>query len=175
MSASIPAEDPPARGFRWARIDRKGRCQVAGRGLIPPRRGGGDDRDESGDRLRMPVPPATVAATHLAASAVSLVDATDPKRSGIDDLGELADILDRLLAAQRHVTDALGNIATRVDARLAYALTDRPGNDVNEDVTALVEVLLAASAAAEHTAGALGHATPIVTALVESTGRDTRL
>lgn len=139
---------------------------MSGREQIPPRHDD-DGHGEHTSHFGMPVPPATVAATHLAASAASLADATRAGSAGIADLGDLTDVLEQLLAAQRRLTDVLGNVAGRVDATPID--TADP-----EDVTALVEVLLAASTAAEHTAGALGHAGPIITALVESAGRDTR-
>lgn len=129
---------------------------------------GRDPQDGDPARLRMPPLPATVAATHLAASAVSLAEATRPGCAGIADLGELADVLEALLSTQRQLTDVLGNLAGRVDATPVD--TADP-----EDVTALVEVLLAASTAAEHTAGALGQTAPIVAALLREAGRDTRL
>ena len=109
--------------------------------------------------------PATIAADHLRACAATLAN---PAVS-IPDLGDLTDVVDALIGAQRHLALTLSGLANRVSANSALAAAS------GTDVTALTEILVAASAAAGHTADALGEAAPALDVLLDMVGSDTRL
>ncbi len=109
--------------------------------------------------------PATIAADHLRACAATLAN---PSVS-IPDLGDLTDVVDALIGAQRHLALTLSGLADRVSANTALAAAS------GTDVAALTEILAAASAAAGHTADALGEAAPALDVLLDTVGSDTRL
>lgn len=109
--------------------------------------------------------PATIAADHLRACAASLAS---PDVS-IPNLGDLTDVVDALIGAQRLLALTLSGLADRVAANTGLAAAS--GNDV----TALTEILAAASTAAGHTADALGEAAPALDVLLDTVGSDTRL
>ena len=113
----------------------------------------------------LPELPATIAADHLRACAATLAN----PRANIPNLGDLTDVVDALIGAQRHLAMTLSGLADRVTAnsRLAAASYN--------DVSALTEILHAASAAAGHTADALGEAAPALDVLLDTVGSDTRL
>jgi len=118
----------------------------------------------SGDGA-LPELPATIAADHLRACAATLAN----PRANIPDLGDLTDVVDALIGAQRHLALTLSGLADRVGANSALAAAS--GNDVS----ALTEILNAASAAAGHTADALGEAAPALDVLLDTVGSNTRL
>lgn len=109
--------------------------------------------------------PATIAADHLRACAATLAN----PRANIPNLGDLTDVVDALIGAQRHLAMTLSGLADRVAANSGLAAAS--GNDVS----ALTEILTAASAAAGHTADALGEAAPALDVLLDTVGSDTRL
>ncbi|HEV3358909.1 MAG TPA: hypothetical protein VG247_19080 [Pseudonocardiaceae bacterium] len=109
--------------------------------------------------------PATIAADHLRACAATLANPT----VSIPDLGDLTDVVDALIGAQRHLALTLAGLANRVSANSALAAAS------GTDVTALREILVAASTAAGHTADALGEAAPALDVLLDMVGSDTRL
>ncbi|HEX4220931.1 MAG TPA: hypothetical protein VHZ97_01070 [Pseudonocardiaceae bacterium] len=109
--------------------------------------------------------PATIAADHLRACAATLAN----PRANIPNLGDLTDVVDALIGAQRHLALTLSGLADRVAANTGLAAA------VGNDVSALTEILAAASAAAGHTADALGEAAPALDVLLDTVGSDTRL
>jgi hypothetical protein len=102
-------------------------------------------------------------ASHLEASAAGLAEGTVPRRVGecVSTAGELAAIIEHLLAGQRHLSATLAQLAGYVRNR---------GLD-----GALTEVLTAAAEASGYTAEALAQSGPMVQAVVDATGADTRL
>jgi hypothetical protein len=123
-----------------------------------------DDGDD-GPEGQAPELPATIAADHLRACAATLANS----RANIPNLGDLTDVVDALIGAQRHLALALSGLADRVAASSGLAAAS--GNDVS----ALTEILTAASAASGHTADALGEAAPALDVLLDTVGSDTRL
>jgi hypothetical protein len=109
--------------------------------------------------------PATIAADHLRACAATLAD----PRANIPNLGDLTDVVDALIGAQRHLAMTLSGLAQRVTTTSGLAAAS------GTDVSALTEILTAASAAAGHTADALGEAAPALDVLLDTVGSDTRL
>jgi hypothetical protein len=113
--------------------------------------------------LEMPVLPGSVVASHLQASAASLAAGTAGMRADacVGTAGELAAIVDHLVAGQRCLRAAL--------SQLAGYTRDR-GLD-----PALFEVLVAAAEAAGHSADALAESRPLVQVVLDVTGAETRL
>ena len=128
---------------------------MSGRELIPP------GRDEDGTTA-LPVLPGTVAAAHLAACAAGLVEDTAAGRIDgcVRDFAELAELVDRLVAGQRHLAIALTQVADR--------LPDRSPDVVPRDaarsaqLAALAEVLRAAATATGYAADALAESGPVI-------------
>ena len=130
--------------------------------LIPS----GDDGDDGDDAAgAAPELPATIAADHLRACAATLAN----PRANIPNLGDLTDVVDALIGAQRHLALTLSGLADRVAANSGLAAAS------GTDVSALTEILTAACAAAGHTADALGEAAPALDVLMDTVGSDTRL
>jgi hypothetical protein len=113
--------------------------------------------------LEMPVLPGSVVASHLQASAASLAAGTAGMRADacVGTAGELAAIVDHLVAGQRCLRAAL--------SQLAGYTRDR-GLD-----PALFEVLVAAAEATGHSADALAESRPLVQLVLDVTGAETRL
>lgn len=113
--------------------------------------------------LGMSVLPGGVVASHLEASAAELVSGTEPGRAdvGVGTAGELAAIVDHLVAGQRHVATALAQLAGYVRER---------GLDEG-----LSEVFSAAGEASGYSADALVAAVPLLRVVLDVTGPDTRL
>lgn len=109
--------------------------------------------------------PATIAADHLRACAATLAN----PRASIPNLGDLTDVVDALIGAQRHLAMTLSGLADRVTANTGLAAAS------GTDVAALTDILAAAAAAAGHTADALGEAAPALDVLLDMVGSDTRL
>ena len=111
----------------------------------------------------MSVLPGSVVASHLRASAAGLADGTVAGRADacVGTPGELAAIIDGLVAGQRHIAAALDNLAGYVrDHRLDGALT---------------EVLRAAAEASGYSADALAESRPLLQVVLDVTGPETRL
>jgi hypothetical protein len=110
-----------------------------------------------------PVLPASVLAAHIEASAAGLADGTVRRRVGtcVETAGELATVIEHLVAGQRHLSAALGQLGEYVRRR---------GLD-----PALVEVLRAAAEAAGFSADALAESRPLVQGVLDVTGADTHL
>lgn len=113
--------------------------------------------------LGMSVLPGSVMAAHLETSAAGLAEGTVPRRVGecVGTAGELAAVVERLLAGQRHISATLAQLAGYVRNR---------GLDGS-----LTEVLTAAAEASGYTAQALEQTGPMVRAVLDATGPDTRL
>ena len=109
-----------------------------------------------------PILPATVAAAHLEACAAELAGA---RLAGPDDVAAIVPVLAR---AQRQLAAALGNLARHTDGGPPCGAKVV---GLSAEVSALTEVLHAASDAADATADALGEALPLLENL---TGDDTR-
>jgi hypothetical protein len=113
--------------------------------------------------LGMSVLPGSVVAAHLRSSAASLAGGTAADRvdACVGTAGELAAIVDSLVAGQQDIAAAL--------VRLADYTRDR-GLD-----GALNEVLRAAAEASGYSAEALAAGVPLVQGVLDVTGADTRL
>jgi hypothetical protein len=111
----------------------------------------------------MSVLPGSVVAAHLRSSAASLADGTASDRvdACVGTAGELAAIVDSLVAGQQDIAAAL--------VRLADYTRER-GLD-----GALNEVLRAAAEASGYSAEALAAGVPLVQGVLDVTGADTRL
>lgn len=81
--------------------------------------------------------PATVVTAHLRSCAAELATATVPR-------GELTEVVEHLIAGQRHIAAALVRLSDRLD-----------GDAATSDSAALAEVLRAAATATGHAADAL--------------------
>jgi hypothetical protein len=113
--------------------------------------------------LGMTVLPGSVVASHLHSSADGLADGTVPARvrSCVDTPGELAEIIEHLVAGQRQISATLAQLADYVgDRRLDRSLS---------------EVLRASAEAAGFSADALAESVPLVQVVLDVTGADTRL
>jgi hypothetical protein len=111
----------------------------------------------------MTVLPGSVVASHLHASASGLADGTVPARarSCVETPGELATIIDHLVAGQREIAASLAQLADYVrDRKLDRALS---------------EVLRASAEAAGFSSDALAEAQPLAQVVLDVTGADTRL
>jgi hypothetical protein len=111
--------------------------------------------------------PATVAATHLTASAAELA-----KDAAVGDLADLTAVIDQLVAGQQHIATALAKLADHIaDRHRDGALTavDAP------EITALTEVLAAAADATGHAAGALAQSGPVLDIVLAAAGPDARI
>lgn len=113
--------------------------------------------------LGMSVLPGSVVAAHLQASAAALADGTAPERVGacVGTAGELATIIEHVVAGQRYLSAALAQLGDYVGARRVDP--------------ALVEVLGAAAEAAGHSADALAESRSLVQVVLDVTGADTHL
>ena len=113
--------------------------------------------------LGMSVLPGSVLASHIEASAAGLADGTARRRVGacVETAGELAAVVEHLIAGQQHISAALGQLGDYVCRR---------GLD-----PALVEVLRAAAQAAGFSADALEESRPLVQGVLDVTGADTHL
>jgi ABC-type transporter Mla subunit MlaD len=113
--------------------------------------------------LGMSVLPGSVVASHLQASAAALADGTAASRADVcvGTAGELATVLEQMLAAQRFISATLDQLAAYVRHR---RLDD-----------ALSEVLGASAEAAGHTADALAESRPLLHGVLDVIGEDTRL
>ncbi|WP_211765545.1 hypothetical protein [Kutzneria sp. CA-103260] len=109
-----------------------------------------------------PILPATVAAAHLKSCAAELAGA---EFNGMDDVQAIVPVLAR---AQRQLAVALGNLARHADGGPAGGAGVI---DLSAAVTALAEVLCAASDAADATADALDESLPLLESLADG---DTR-
>ncbi len=111
----------------------------------------------------MTVLPGSVLASHLHASASGLADGTSPARAPecVGTPGELAAIIDHLVAGQRQIAASL--------AQLAGYVHDRRVDRV------LSEVLRASAEAAGFAADALAESQSLVQGVLDVTGADTRL
>lgn len=111
----------------------------------------------------MSVLPGSVVASHLEASAAGLADGTTAPRVGacVGTAGELAAIVEHLVAGQRHIAAALGQLADYVRGRRVDG--------------ALSEVLSAAAEASGHSAEALTEARPLLDVVLDMIGAETRL
>ena len=109
----------------------------------------------------MTVLPGSVVASHLQASAASLADGTVARRADlcVGTAGELAAIVEHLVAGQRHISATLGQLADYVRDR---------GLD-----RALAEVLEASALAAGYAADALAESGPLVHSVQDAFGEDT--
>lgn len=109
----------------------------------------------------MTVLPGSVVASHLHSSAAGLADGTVPARarSCVETPGELADVIEHLVAAQQQISVALGHL----------------GHYVRPLDTALSEVLRASAEASGYAAEALAESRPLVQGVLDVTGTDTRL
>src|SRR5436305_13072901 len=112
--------------------------------------------------LGMTVLPGSVVAAHLHSSAAGLADGTIPARvrSCVETPGELAEIVERLVAGQQQISVALGHLAQYV--RLL-------------DAGALAEAFRASPGASGYAAEALAESRPLVQGILDVTGADTRL
>jgi hypothetical protein len=87
------------------------------------------------------------------------------------DVHDLAEVIRRLIAGQRHISAALGQVAGYLrDQRDTGPLGVVP----SEDLAALTEVLRAAASATGYSADALAETAPLLDVLVESAGGDNR-
>jgi hypothetical protein len=113
--------------------------------------------------LEMSVLPGTVLASHIEASAAGLAEGTVRRRAGacVETAADLAAVVEHLIAGQRHLSAALGQLGDYVRRR---------GLD-----PALVEVLTAAGKAAGFSADALAESRPLVQGVLDVTGADTHL
>ncbi|HET9144356.1 hypothetical protein [Actinophytocola sp.] len=113
--------------------------------------------------LGMSVFPGSVVAAHLQASAASLADGTAARTADacVGTAGELAAIVDHLVAGQRSLRAALSHLAE---------YTRDHGLD-----PALFEVLSASAAAAGHSADAIAESRPLLQVVLDVTGPETRL
>ena len=109
----------------------------------------------------MTVLPGSVLASHLRSSAAGLEEGTVPRRAGecVETPGELAAIIEHLVAGQRHISATL--------AQLAHYVRGLDGS--------LSEVLRASAEAAGYSAEALAESRPLVQVVLDVTGADTRL
>lgn len=136
----------------------KGGDRVAGR----------DDERAAPDHA-LPTLPATVIATHFAASAAELAHGDT---SHIGDLADLANVVEQLVTGQRHVAAALAKLSDHLAQRQAGgALAAAQG----ADVAALADVLAAAAAASGHAAGALSQSGPVLDIVLAAAGPDARI
>ncbi len=138
---------------------------MPGREPIPP---------QDGTESELPILPATVAAAHLSSCATGLARATTAANAphGIGEVGALAEVIRSLVQGQRQLACTLANLADRVAAGEANgSLAAAP----RSELSALTEILTAASNAAGHTADALAETSPALDVLLESVGSDTRL
>lgn len=119
------------------------------------------------DPPRLALPP-TVVAAHLRTCAEELAGSLQPGGSPAT-AGELAEVVEQLVAGQQALASALAGLAVRVDA--ADSLAAAPPVDL-EVVT---EVLRAAATAVACSAEALDEARPSFECVSESAGPDTRL
>ena len=126
--------------------------------------------------VSLPTLPASVAAAHLTASAAELAGDTVAGRAGaapaVEDLAELAAVVDQLVAGQRYVAAALARLANHVNDR------HRDGalaTVASHDVAALAEVLAVAATATGHAAGALAQGRPVLDILAASAGPDAKI
>jgi hypothetical protein len=111
----------------------------------------------------MSVLPGSVVAAHFQASAAGLAEgvAADRVDACVGTAGELAEIVDNLVAGQRQVAVALGRLADYVrDRRVDVALS---------------EVLRAAGEASGFSADALAEGIPLLQVVLDVTGGETRL
>jgi len=110
----------------------------------------------------MTVLPGSVLASHLRSSAAGLEEGTAPRQAGecVETPGELADIIEQLVAGQRHISATLAQLAHYVRGL---------------DDGALSEVLRASAEAAGYSAEALAESRPLVQVVLDVTGADTRL
>jgi hypothetical protein len=111
--------------------------------------------------LGMTVLPGSVVASHLHSSAAGLADGTVPARARecVGTPGELAEIIEHLVAGQQQISATL--------AQLAHYVRGLDGS--------LSEVLRASAEAAGYSAEALAESRPLVQVVLEVTGADTRL
>ena len=111
--------------------------------------------------LGMTVLPGNVVASHLHSSAAGLADGTVPARARlcVETPGELAEIIEHLVAGQQQISVALGHLAQYVRG-LDGALSD---------------VLRASAEASGYAAEALAESRPLVQVVLDVTGGDTRL
>lgn len=118
--------------------------------------------------------PGTVLAAHLDACAAGLADSTTSQRVAtcVGTAGELAEILDHLVAGQHHLSVTLARLAGHLRDRRQAGAVDAA---VLEDLAALTDVLRAAAQAAGYSAQALAESGPVVAAVVEAAGGGTRL
>ena len=109
----------------------------------------------------MTVLPGSVLASHLRSSAAGLEEGTAPRQAGecVETPGELAAIIEHLVAGQRHISATL--------AQLAHYVRGLDGS--------LSEVLRASAEAAGYSAEALAESRPLVQVVLDVTGADTRL
>jgi hypothetical protein len=107
--------------------------------------------------------PGSVVAAHLQASADALADGTTPRRAGacVETAGELATVIEHLVASQRSISTALAQLAGYANARRLDS--------------ALVDVLSAAADAAGYAGDALAESRPLVQGVLDVTGTDTHL
>lgn len=115
--------------------------------------------------LEPSVLPVTVAASHLRACAAEL------ENSDTAGLGELTTVIREVVAAQRHLSAALGGLAGRVADGRGAALAGVPA----PELTALTDILQAAANAFGYSADALTESEPLARFLADFAGTDTRL
>ncbi|MQA10636.1 MAG: hypothetical protein GEU98_19195 [Pseudonocardiaceae bacterium] len=118
--------------------------------------------------------PGTVAAAHLESCAAGLAGGVGPAnvRECLGRVGDLAEVIQYLVAGQQHISSTLAGLAEHVhDRHVAGPLATAP----MDDVVALTEVLRAAASAARHSAEALAETAPMLENVAESAGPDTRL
>lgn len=111
----------------------------------------------------MTVLPGSVVASHLQSSAAGLAKGTVPQVAGecVGTPGELAAIIESLVAGQQYISATLAQLADFVhDRRLDRALS---------------EVLRASAEASGFSADALAESLPLVQVVLDVTGADTRL
>ncbi|SFO84359.1 hypothetical protein SAMN05421810_101148 [Amycolatopsis arida] len=108
---------------------------------------------------------ATVAATHLEACAAELAV------TGVGTVADLAEVLRRLTASQRHLAAALTHLAGLVRDGDAEGLATAPAPDLE----ALTEVLHAAATASGCAADALAESAPVLRTLVRTDDENTHL
>jgi hypothetical protein len=109
----------------------------------------------------MTVLPGSVVASHLRSSAAGLADGTVPARarSCVETPGDLAEIIENLVAGQQQISVALGHLA-----QLARGLDGQ-----------LSEVLRASAEASGYASEALAESRPLLQVVLDVTGGDTRL
>jgi methyl-accepting chemotaxis protein len=105
--------------------------------------------------------PGSVLASHLRSSAAGLAEGTVPRRASecVETPGELAEIIEQLVAGQQHISATL--------AQLAHHVRGLDGS--------LSEVLRASAEATGYAAEALAESRPLVQVVLDVTGADTRL